>query len=190
MKLITSEPILLLSSGTRRGSINFPGRHLLRAFLGGFPQCQFRALVRDLKRPQEVHEVPSVVGLDDVGKGGHRCAVQTSHENLVQVLIGRSALKARASSEIIGADRLVVVVSEGRCRRAIAEAFLAVALPAFQLLEEFLSMLDAFRGELRLRWNIDRIRRLVILPPNGERLDEGDQIGAILGGQGDPRRHV
>src|SRR5438477_7356319 len=135
--------MLLLNSGTRWGSVNFPGRHLLRALFGGFPQCQFRALVSDLKRPQEVHEVPSVVGLNDVGKGRHRRAVQTSHKNLVEVLIGRSTFKARASSKVIGPDWLVVAVGERRSRWAVAEAFLTVALPAFQLLEEFLSMLDA-----------------------------------------------
>ena len=182
--------MLLFNSGTRWGSINPPGRHLLRAFLGGFPQCQFRALVRDLKRPQEVHEVPGIVRLDDIGKGGHGCTVQTSHKNLVEVLIGRSALKARASSKVVGPDWLVVAVGERRSRGAIAEAFLPVALPAFQLLEEFLAMLDAFDRRLRFRWNINRVARLLVFPPGRERLNKGNKIRPLLARQGNPRWHV
>ena len=180
----------LFNSGTRWGAGDLPGRDLRRPFLRGSPQCQFRAPLRHLQRAQEVHEVPGILRLDNIDKGRHRCTVQAGHKNLVEVLIGHSALEARASGKVVRADGLIVAVGEGRSRWAVPEAFLTVALPAFQLLEEFLAMLDALHGELRLRWNTDRIARLVILPPSGERLDEGDQIGAVLGRQSDPRRHV
>lgn len=137
---------LLFYSGTRWGPVNLPGQHLLRAFPGGSAQSQFRALIGYLQSAKEMYEVPSFVGLNDIGKGWHRCAVKTGPEDLVEVLVSYATLEARAHGKVIQANGLVVAVRECRGRRTISAAFLAMALPTFQFLEKFLPMLDALHG--------------------------------------------
>src|ERR1700719_412860 len=51
-------------------------------------------------------------------------------------------------------------------------------------------MLDALERKCWLRGNGDRVAWFVALPPRRKGLDEGNQIGPVLGGQGDPRRHI
>src|ERR1700676_1021234 len=137
-----------------------------------------------------MYKVPSFFGLDDVGERRHRCAIYSSDENLVKILIGGAAFEPRAGGEVIGPDGLVVAIGERGRRGTISVAFLAVALPAFQFLEKFLPMLDALDRELWLRRHGDRSPRLVTLPARRKSLDEGDQVRTVLVRQGDPRRHV
>ena len=74
-------------------------------------------------------------------------------ENLIEILIGRAAFEARAGGEVIRPDGLIVAVGERGGRGTVAAAFLPVALPAFQFLEKFLAVLDAFDRELRFGRN-------------------------------------
>src|SRR6266404_3201229 len=65
-----------------------------------------------------------------------------------------------------------------------------MALPAFQLLKEFLAMLNRFDGDFRLGGNFYGIAWLFSLKARREGFDERYQIGALLAGEGEPRRHV
>ena len=71
----------------------------------------------DLQRPQIVHQVPGVFGLNLVAERGHRRAVQTGHEDLVQVLVGFSRLEPRSGREIVGANRFIVAICGRRSGR-------------------------------------------------------------------------
>src|SRR5258706_1783783 len=181
---------LLLDAGTGRG----PGDSLrvddFSSLFGTHPESEFRTLVGDLQSAQVMHQVPSVFRLDDVGKRRHRRAVKAGHENLIEIMVGRAALEAGAGSKIVGPNRLIVAVCKRGSGRAISAAFGAMALPAFQLGEEFLSVLDAIQGERGLGRNIDGIAGLVGLPSRREGLDKSDEIPAVLVRQGDPRRDV
>ncbi len=85
----------------------------------------------------------------------------------------------------------IVVVGERGSRRTIAAALLAVALPAFQFLEKRLPALDAFEGELRFRSEYGVGSPGFSVNQRGEKvLMQGDQIGAVLARQLDPRGHV
>ena len=57
------------------------------------PKCGLWS-VQGLQRPEEVYEVPTVRRLEVVGKGGHWGAVESRHEDLVQVLVGHAAHEA------------------------------------------------------------------------------------------------
>src|ERR1700737_4758032 len=109
-----------------------------------------------------MHQVPSFFGLNDVRKRRHGSPVQTGHENLVEILVGGSAFEACTNGEIVWTYRLVVAISERRGRGTIAPSFRAMAFPTFELLEKFLTMLDAVNGELRLRRHGNRITGLVV----------------------------
>src|SRR6266850_2100477 len=117
-----------------------------------------------------MHEVPSVFRLDDVGKRRHRRAVEAGHENLIEIMVGRAALEAGALGKIVRSYRLIVAVRKRGSGGTIAAAFGAMALPAFQLGEEFFSVLDAIQGERGLGGNIDDIAGLVGLPARREGL--------------------
>src|SRR6267378_1450641 len=187
---VSPTPKLLLDAGTGRG----PGDSLrvddFSSLFGTHPESEFRTLVGDLQSAQVMHQVPSVFRLDDVGKRRHRRAVKAGHENLIEIMVGRAALEAGAGSKIVGPNRLIVAVRKRGSGRTIAAAFGAMALPAFQLGEEFFSVLDAIHGERGLGGNIDDIAGLVGLPARREGFDESDEIRAVLVRQGDPRRHV
>ena len=54
-------------------------------------------------------QIPCIIGLNYIGKRRHGRPVHTGHEDPVEILIRRAALKAgviTASGEIIGTDRL------------------------------------------------------------------------------------
>src|SRR5438132_8290269 len=50
--------------------------------------------LQGLQRPEKVHQVPGVRRLEVVGKRGHGGAVESRHEDLVQVLVGDAAHEA------------------------------------------------------------------------------------------------
>ena len=65
-----------------------------------------------------------------------------------------------------------------------------VAFPAFELLEEFASVQDAFDGHRRLGWNHEHVAGFLFGPAWRPGLDKGDQVGALLLGQRLPGGHV
>src|SRR6266478_256017 len=185
-----SSVTLLVNTGTGVGARDFSGGDLCRAFLGGFPERKLRALVGDLQRAEKMNQVPGLFRLDHVGERRHWRAVQPGHKNFVEVMVGRTALEARAHCEIVGTNRLIVAIGQGRCRRAIAASFRAMALPALQLLEKLLAVLNRFDTELRLGWDINRITGLFALETRRKAFDERNEVGALLLGERNPRWHV
>src|SRR5258708_22116925 len=137
-----------------------------------------------------MRKLQAIFGLDEYGNRRLRRAMEAVHENFIEIMCGGAALKAVARRKIVGPNRLIVAVRERGGRRTIAAAFGAMALPAFQLGEEFFSVLDAVQRHRRLSRNMDRIAGLLTLPSRGEGLDEGDQVRALLVGEGNPCRHV
>src|SRR6266404_4868354 len=86
-----------------------------------------------LQRAQVVDQVPCIVGLDDIRERRHGRAVEASHENAIEILIGDAAFETSIVSrrcEIVRTDGLIFAVGEGRSRRSITVALLAMALPA------------------------------------------------------------
>src|ERR1039457_7103085 len=114
---------------------------------------------------QIVHQVPGFVRRQIVFERGHRRAVETGHENLINVFIGASALEARALAEIVGNDGAIFVIGERGCRWPVAAAVLAVALPAFHALKYFGATRDALRGVGWFGRNLQRGLGLFSVPP-------------------------
>src|SRR5215472_170392 len=103
--------------------------------------------------------------LHDIVERRHRCPVQAGLENSVQLRIRPSALRAVVRSEVVRPNRLIVAVRQGRSRWPVPAAFLSMALPAFQLLEELSAVLDACNRERWFGRNLNRIARFLRLPP-------------------------
>src|SRR6266481_4571031 len=158
-------PKLLLDAGAGRGPANFLCFDEFSSLFGTHPKSEFRALVGKLQRAQVMHQVPSVFRLDDVGKRRHRRAVEAGHENFIEIMVARAALETGALGKIVGPNRLLVAVRKRGSGGTIAAAFGAMALPAFQLGEQFFAMLDALERKCGLRRNGDRVSRFVALPP-------------------------
>src|SRR5580698_160050 len=55
-----------------------------------------------LQGTQIEHQVPCLIRFNVVGKRGHGCAIQTGHEDSVDVLVSGTALGARAVGEVVG----------------------------------------------------------------------------------------
>ena len=94
-------------------------------------QFCFRAPSLGLKRPQIVNQIPRVIRLDHIRKGRHRCPVNARHEDLIKILVRRTALEARivgGVSEVVGPNRLLFAVSQGRSRRPVAAPLLALGV--------------------------------------------------------------
>src|ERR1700687_338947 len=127
---VSPTPKLLLDASTSRGPADFLRFDEFSSLFGTHPKSEFWTLVDDLQRAQVMHQVPSVFGLDDVGKGRHRRAVKAGHENLIEIMVGRAALEAGALGKIVGPDRLFVAVRKRGSGGTIAAAFGAMALPA------------------------------------------------------------
>src|SRR6266849_2557486 len=146
-----------------------------------------------LQSTQVVDQVPGVVGLDNIRERRHGRAVQTSHENTIEVLIGDAALETRIVScrgEIVRTDGLIFAVGEGRGRRSITVALLAMALPAFHLLEQVVATADTGNINRGLGRNLDRLAWFFGLPPLREGLDVSDEILPVFIAQRTPRRHI
>ncbi len=137
-----------------------------------------------------VHQIPGFFRLHHVGERRHRRAVNSGHENPIEVLVGTAALGAIGRSEIVWPDRLIVAVGKSRSRRPITTAFLPMALPAFQLLEEFSAMLNACHCQRSVPAEWEWVSRLFRLKARRERLDESHKVGALLGRQRFPAWHV
>src|SRR5216683_4728509 len=118
-----------------------------------------------------MHQVPGLFGLNHIGEGSHLRAVQTGHKDAVQLLIGSAALGAVGARKVVWPNRLVVAIGQGRSGWTITTAFLSVALPAFELLEEFAAVLDALDGQLRFSRDGNRVARLLGFEARRKRLD-------------------
>src|SRR5207237_1446297 len=116
--------------------------------------------------------------------------IQPRHRDLVPVLLGLAALKARTLGKVVRTDRLIVVVGQCGGGRTVPMAFLAVAFPAFHFCEEFFPVFDAVHRQGRFRRHADGRARLFVLPAWRKGLDEGHQVGALLVGQRLPGRHI
>ena len=129
----------------------------------------------NLQRTQEMDEIPGVVRLNHVSKGRHGRAVQAGHEDRVDILVGAAALEARifsAQSKVVGTDRIVFAVGEGRGGRTVALPVRTMALPAFEFGEERFAMGNALDGDRRLRRNSDWRAGFFVLPARREDLSK------------------
>src|ERR1700733_15433879 len=125
-----------------------------------------------------MNQVPSIIGLNYIGEGGHRRSIHARHEDLVDILVGAAALEARAVSargKVVRTNRIVLAVGQGRGRRPVTLTVGAVTLPAFELREQRLAMGNAFDSDRGLRRNCDRRACLFLVPAWREYLDVGDQ---------------
>src|SRR6266446_4745542 len=146
-----------------------------------------------LQRTQVVDQVPGVVGLDNIRERRHGRAVQASHENAIEVLIGYATLETSIVScrgEVVRTDGLIFAVGKGRSRRSVTVALLAVTLPAFHLLEQVVAAPDTGNINRGLGRNLDRLTRLFGLPPLRESLDVGDEFVPVFVAQWTPGRHI
>src|SRR5580658_9165581 len=172
-------PLLL----SRRGiGINRLQRQLLRHRL-------FLAVLLHLC-PQIEDQVPSLFGLDVVGKRGHGRAVQTGHENSVNVAIRIAALWPGSLGKVEGCDRPAEIILKGRGGRSIGLAEHAMALPALHSGENFSPRFDAVGCDFRFRRNRDWSPRLLAHPARREVLNPGHQVRAFLLGERAPLRHI
>ena len=92
-------------------------------------------------------EVPALVRAHPITPSGHRRTVQAGHENPIEVRVCRAALESGTGREIIGRNRIALIVPQRRRRGAVAAPALTVTLKTFQrLLVEFLASLLRFGG--------------------------------------------
>src|SRR5260370_13845614 len=103
-------------------------------------------------------EVPGVVRLNHVREGGHWSAVHAGHEDFIDILVGAAALESRivlAQGKVVGTNRLIFAVGEGRGGRAVALPVRTVTLPAFELGEERFAVGNAIDSNRGLDGNLD-----------------------------------
>src|SRR6202008_2799030 len=118
-----------------------------------------------------MHEVPVVIGLNDIGKRRHRCSVQAGHEDAIEVIVRASTLESRvvpAIGKVIRTNWLIFAVGQRRCRGSVSASLLPMTLPALHLLEQFSTVRNALRCDGWLRRNLDRVSRLLALPTRRE----------------------
>src|SRR5260370_9692355 len=137
-----------------------------------------------------MHEVPSFGGLDHVGERRHWRAVDSGHEDLVEIGVRRPAFEARARLEVVGMNWLIAAVNQASGRGAVTAPLFAVALKALKLGEDLLALLEAVEVELGFRRDRNGRARLLGFPARRKRLDEGNEIGALLIGQFHPGWHA
>src|SRR5208283_1246867 len=137
----------------------------------------------DLQRTQEMNEIPGIVRLNYVGEGWHRRAIQTGHEDLVDILVGLAALEARivaTGREVVGADRIVLAVGESRGGGAIALTMCAMTFPALQFGEECLAVGNALERNGGLWRNRDRRAGFFFSRGGKKNFKKRIEIGALL----------
>jgi len=151
------------------------------------------AVTINLQSAKEMDEVPRVVGLNVVGEGWHRRAVQTGHEDAVEIGVRGTALEARIilpATEVVRPDGLILAVSKRGRGGPVALALRTVTLPAFQLSEQGLPVSDALDGDRGFGGNLDGLAGLFLVPPRRERLDKRHQVSSLLLGERIPNRHI
>src|SRR5258706_3835948 len=136
-----------------------------------------------LQRAQLVYEVPRVIGLNDIRERRHGRAIQSSHENPIEILIRNAALETRIISrrrEIVRMNGLIFAVGQGRSRWPVTVTLLAMALPAFHFLEEIVTAPDTGDINRRLGRDLDWLARFFGLPALRKGFDVSDQFLPIL----------
>src|SRR5512132_2245821 len=136
-----------------------------------------------------MHEIPGFGWLQVIHEGWHRSTVQAGHENLVEILIGVSALEAAAGCKIVWPDWIVFAIGKRCRRRSIAVSGRTVTLPALHPLEDRPSAKNALDRAGSLYWNDDRCST-PLTPSRRERLDVRDEVSPHLSGERQPRWHV
>ena len=143
-----------------------------------------------LQRAEKMHQIPRFRRLEIVGERGHRRAIDTGHEDPVEILVGLSTLEAGTGGEVVRHDPVVLAVHEGGSGGTITPPGGAMALPAFHPLERRPTPEDALDGRGRLSRDHDRRAGALHGPPRGEGLDVGHQIHPGLTGERRPGGHV
>src|ERR1700722_10794833 len=144
-----------------------------------FRQHLFLAVLMH-ERPQIEHQVPRLFGLDVVGKRRHGSAVQASHEDPIDILIGIAAFWPGAIGKVEGRDGTSEIIGERRGGGSVGHTLNAVALPALHPGKHIPPGLDAVGSHFRLRRNHDRRPWFFVRPARREMLHPGDQVGAFL----------
>ena len=146
--------------------------------------------VQRLQRAQEMHEIPRLIGLQLIGERGHRRAVESGHEDPVQVLVGFATHEAGTRLEIVRTDGIVLAVRQRLGGWAVPVSRRPVTLPAFQVLKQLPAAQNALDRRRGLGRNRDRPAGLCGPPARRERLDVRDEVDAVLWRERDPGRHV
>src|SRR5579871_179736 len=139
---------------------------------------------------QVKHEIPGLVGLDVICEGRHGRAVETGHEDLVDITIGVAALGPRSLGEVVRLNGTAKIILQSGGGRSVGLALHAMALPALGAGKHFAAGLNALGSDLGLGRNGDRGAGLIAHKARREVLDPGDEIGSLLLGEGAPLRHV
>ena len=127
------------------------------------PFCDFLFLaLLSHKGSQIEHQVPGLIGLDVVRKRRHRSAVQTSHEDPVNVLIGVATFWASSIGEVKRRDGTTEIILQGGSRWPVGHTLDAMALPALHAGEYITPGLDALGSDFGLGRNGDRSSRFFI----------------------------
>src|ERR1700692_3365263 len=114
-----------------------------------------------------MNQIPGVVRLNHIGKGGHRRASHTGDEDFVNIPVSVAAFKTRiifAQREVVRTNRLVLAVSQCCGGWTVAFAVRTMTLPAFELGEECLTVGNALQGNRRLGRNLDGRASLLSIP--------------------------
>ena len=94
-----------------------------------------------------MNEVPTLIRAHPVTPGWHRCAVQSGHENPIEVRIRGAALEPGTRCEVMWRNKIALVIAQRWRGGAVAPPALAVTLITFQcLLLEFLPAFLRFRS--------------------------------------------
>src|SRR5271157_2907228 len=146
--------------------------------------------VGGLQSSQIKNQVPCLVRLQIIGKGGHGRSIQSGHEILVHGRVGCPALEAVLIVEIERLDRPVLIVGKSVGRRSVAAAGYAMTLPAFHLLKENAALLDSLGCYRWFRWYDDGSAGLLRQPSRREMLHVSDQVHAVLVRERPPGWHI
>src|SRR5271156_226057 len=135
-------------------------------------------------------QIPSFLRFDVVGKGGHGSAVQSGHENPINVAIGVAALGPGTFGKVKGGDGAAEIIGEGSSRGTVGHTLDAVALPALHSGEHIAAGFDALRGDFGFGRDRNGDSRLFVRPAGRKVFDPSHQVDPFLLGQGIPYGHV
>src|ERR1035437_2335491 len=142
------------------------------------------------ERSQIENQIPRLIRLNVVGKRRHRSAVQTGHEDSVDIAIRIAAFRPRSLGKVVGSNWPAEIIGQGRGGGTIGLTEYAVALPALHPGKYVSPGFDAIRGNFRLGRTLDWRSRLFIRPARREMLNPGHQVRALLLSERAPLRHV
>src|ERR1700677_199893 len=92
------------------------------------------------------NQIPSLLGFDVVGEGGHGSAVQTGHEDAVNIAIGVAAFGPGTFGKVKGSDGAAEIIGEGSSGGTVGHTLDAVALPALHSGEHIAAGFDGPGG--------------------------------------------